>query len=473
MTATSFTTQVRPPARAGQFYPAGPQVLAQQIDGYLAEAERLEPEPSILIVPHAGYLFSGGVAAYSFKQAVGRGYEHVIILGFSHSYSYGFDGAIVWDGGPWRTPLGDAPIDVPLVQKILQAAPVFKPDHSVHLGEHSLEVQVPFLQRILPGVPIVPIAIGRPTLENAEAIAAGLAPVLRDTPKTLVVASTDLSHFPPYQDAVRVDRTTIDAVLSLDLRALENWSDKALSGRVHDLETVMCGSGPVMVAMSLARHIGAEQVTLLRYANSGDVPAGSRDSVVGYAAIEFVQPTALSAEDRAALLKLARDTLDQYLSKRQLPAFTPTSAIMQEPRATFVTLRHRNTHDLRGCKGEIEAHYPLWQSVQQMSLSSALEDPRFPPVRHEELADLHIEISMLTPMRLARSPEEVIVGRHGVMIRKGGHGGLFLPQVPVEQGWDRDEYLSTLCWMKAGLPADAWRKAGAELYIFETEIFEE
>ena len=473
MTATKLAHEVRPPARAGQFYPADPQVLAQQIDGYLAEAERLEPEPSIIIVPHAGYEYSGGVAAHGFKQAVDRGYEHVIILGFSHRSSYGFDGAVVWDGGPWRTPLGDAPIDVLLVKKILQAAPIFKPDHSIHLGEHSLEVQVPFLQRTLPGIPLVPISIGRPTLENAQAIAAALAPVLRDTPKTLVVTSTDLSHFPPYQDAVRVDRATIDAVLSLDPSTLENLSDKALSSRVHDLETVMCGKGPVMVSMLLARHIGAEQVTLLRYANSGDVSAISRDSVVGYAAIEFVQPTTLSAEDKAVLLKLARATLDQYLSQRRLPAFTPTSAIMRQPRATFVTLRHKHTHELRGCKGEIEARYPLWQSVQQMSLSSALEDPRFPPMTHDELADMHLEISVLTPMRLAHSPEEVIVGKHGVMIRTGGHGGLFLPQVPEEQGWDRDEYLSTLCWMKAGLPADAWRQPGTQLYIFEAEIFEE
>jgi AmmeMemoRadiSam system protein A len=287
------------------------------------------------------------------------------------------------------------------------------------------------------------------------------------------VTSTDLSHFPPYQDAVRVDRATIDAVLSLDPSALDAWDEEAMSRRTTDLHTTMCGKGPVLVSMLLARRIGADQVKLLRYANSGDVPAGERDSVVGYAAIEFVRLAALNAEDKAVLLKLARDTLDQYLSERQLPAFTPTSAIMRQPRATFVTLRHKHTHELRGCKGEIEARYPLWESVQQTSLSSALEDPRFPPVRHEELAELHIEISVLTPMRLASSPDEVIVGRHGVLIRRGERGGLFLPQVPVEQGWDRDEYLSTLCWMKAGLPADAWRKKDVQLYLFEAEIFEE
>ena len=462
MTETQSASRVRPPAVAGAFYPAHPAALIQQIDGYLAKAERLEPEPSIIIVPHAGYVFSGGVAAHGFKQALDRGYEHVIILGFNHGYAYSFDGAAVWPDGAWSTPLGEVPIDEPLAQAILKAAPVFTPDRSIHLGEHSLEVEVPFIQRVLPGVPIVPISIGKPTLENAQAIAAGLARVLNETPHTLVVTSTDLSHYPRYQDAQRVDHSSLQAVVSLDPLALEAWDEEAMSSRTANLHTTMCGKGPVMVSMLLARSIGAEQVHVIHYANSGDVPEGEHGRVVGYAAIEFVkgQPPALSADDKTALLKLARTTLDEYLQSRTEPHFTPTSIAMEQPRATFVTLRHKQTHDLRGCRGEVFARYPLWESVQRVSLLSATDDPRFRPMSHAELADTHIEISVLTPMRLAHSPEEVIVGQHGVMIRAGGRGGLFLPQVPLEQGWDRDEYLSTLCWMKAGLPADAWRKTG-------------
>ncbi len=475
MTATQSAHSVRSPAVAGAFYPANPATLTQLIDGYLAKAERLETEPSILIVPHAGYVFSGGVAAHSFKQALDRGYEHVIILGFNHGYAYSFDGAAVWPNGAWSTPLGEVPIDAPLAQAILNAAPVFTSDRSIHLEEHSLEVEVPFIQRVLPGVPIVPISIGKPTLENAQAIAAGLARVLHETPRTLVVTSTDLSHYPRYQDAVQVDHSSIQAVISLDPLALEAWDEDAMSSRTANLHTTMCGKGPVMVSMILARAIGAEQVRLLKYANSGDVPEGEHGRVVGYAAIEFAmgQPPALTDIDKTALLKLARATLDEYLQTHTRPHFEPTSAAMEQPRATFVTLRHKQTHDLRGCRGEVFARYPLWESVQRVSLLSATDDPRFRPMSHAELADMHIEISVLTPMRLAHGPEEVIVGQHGVMIRAGGHGGLFLPQVPQEQGWDHDEYLSTLCWMKAGLPADAWRKPGTQLYIFEAEIFEE
>lgn len=475
MTVNHATNDVRQPTVAGAFYPADPAVLAQHIDGFLAEAQRLEPEPSILIVPHAGYVYSGGVAAHGFKQALDRAYEHVVILGFNHQYAYGFEGAAVWPGGAWRTPLGDAPIDTTLTRQILEAAPVFKPERSIHLGEHSLEVEVPFIQRVLPGVPIVPISVGTPTLENAQAIADGLAQVLAVTPHTLVVTSTDLSHYPRYQDAQRVDTSSVHAVASLDPLALEAWDEEALLSRTPNLHTTMCGKGPVLVSMLLARAIGAEQVQVIKLANSGDVPIGERGRVVGYAAIEFVkgQPPALTDADKAALLQLARHTLHDYLATRVLPSFEPTSLAMQQPRATFVTLRQRQTHDLRGCRGEVFARYPLWESVQRVSLLSATDDPRFPPLSAVELPDMHLEISVLTPLRLARQPDEVIVGRHGVMIRQGRHGGLFLPQVPVDQGWDRDEYLSTLCWMKAGLPADAWRKKDAQLYVFEAEIFEE
>ena len=465
---------VRLPAVAGAFYPGEPAVLTRLIDGYLAEAPRLEPKPSIIIVPHAGYVYSGGVAAHGFKQAIDRGFKSVIILGFNHQMSHAFEGAAIWPDGAWRTPLGDVPIDAELARQLL-AASIFNDDRSSHAGEHSLEVEVPFIQRVLPGVPIVPISIGRPTLENARSIADALAKVLADRSDVLVVASTDLSHYPRYKDAVKVDKSSLVALASLDPLALEAYDEETMSGRTPNLHTTMCGKGPVLAAMMLARSIGAEQVNVIRYANSGDAPEGERTRVVGYAAVEFVkgQVATLTAEDHTQLLKLSRGTLAEYLQTRKMPLFEPTSIATQQPRATFVTLRHKLTHDLRGCRGEVFARYPLWESVQRVSVLSATDDPRFSPMRFDELAEMHIEISVLTPLRLARSPEEVVVGRHGVMIRKGGHGGLFLPQVPTEQGWDRDEYLSTLCWMKAGLPADAWRKPDTQLYIFEAEIFEE
>ena len=280
---------VRPPAVAGTFYPADPVTLARQIDGYLAQAERFAPEPSILIVPHAGYVYSGPVAAHGFKQALERGTEHVIILGFSHQYAYGLSGAAVWPVGAWRTPLGDVPIDAVLAEKILAASSVFTPDHSIHLSEHSLEVEVPFIQRVLPGVPIVPVSIGNPTLGNAQAIATTLAQVLADTPHTLIVASTDLSHYPSYRDAQRVDAVSVQAIISLDPAALEAWDADAMNSHIPNLYTTMCGKGPVLVSMLVAHAIGADHVHVLNVANSGDVPGSEHVRVVGYAAIAFAK----------------------------------------------------------------------------------------------------------------------------------------------------------------------------------------
>lgn len=475
MTSLHAADDVRLPAVAGAFYPDDPVMLARLVDDYLAGAPRLDAEPSILIAPHAGYVYSGPVAAYSFKQAIDHDYARVVILGFNHSRSYSFDGAAVWDAGAWRTPLGDAPVDRDFAQALIDEADVFFADRSLHLDEHSLEVEVPFIQRVLPGVPIVPVSVGRPSLDNARAIAEALARVLQVHPKTLIVVSTDLSHYPSYVDAQRVDRLSLLALMSLDVLALEAWEEEAMASRTPNLHTTMCGKGPVLTAMLLARALGAGDVRLIRYANSGDVPHGDQRRVVGYAAVEFVkgQPPALTDADKTALLKLARHTLDGFLRTGQLPEFAPTSAAQQQPRATFVTLRRRDSGALRGCRGEVFARYPLWESVQRVSVLSATDDPRFRPMVHAELADTHIEISVLTPLRLANSPDEVQVGRHGVMVRRGGRSGLFLPQVPTEQGWDRDEYLSTLCWMKAGLPADAWRRPDTQLYVFEAEVFEE
>lgn len=155
MTTQRASNSVRLPAVAGAFYPGDPNILTHMIDGYLAEAVRLEPEPSILIAPHAGYVYSGNVAAQSFKQALDRAYTAVIVLGFNHQLSYAFDGAAVWPDGAWRTPLGEAAVDADLASAILASSAAFFSDKRYHLEEHSLEVELPFIQRILPGVPIV------------------------------------------------------------------------------------------------------------------------------------------------------------------------------------------------------------------------------------------------------------------------------------------------------------------------------
>ncbi len=179
----------------------------------------------------------------------------------------------------------------------------------------------------------------------------------------------------------------------------------------------------------------------------------------------------LSAEDRQTLLGVARRTLESYLGSGDVPVWRTESPALLHPRASFVTLRRRGSGELRGCRGEYRPRRPLIESVAQMAIASAVDDSRFPPVTADELPEIQIEISALTPLRPIR-PHEVEVGRHGLMIVKGPRAGLLLPTVPVEYGWDRDEFLKWLC-RKAGLPDDAWRTDDVELYGFEAESWGE
>ncbi len=465
---------LRLPAVAGRFYPDDPRQLAQLIDGFLAQAETSDEEATILIAPHAGYVYSGPVAAYAFKPLAGRACDGVIVLGFNHAFSYAFDGASIWTEGAWRTPLGDVPIDTALAESVVDADSRFHVGLDSHATEHSIEVMLPFLQRVLPDRPFVPISIGRPTLDNCRALADGLARAIAGR-NVIVVVSTDLSHYPPYAEAVEVDRETLAALLSLDPLALEAALADPPDRAVPNLHTRMCGQGPVLTALQLAHNLGVERTRLLRYANSGDAPEGGRQQVVGYAAIAFARGAlpALAGADRAELLRLARETLIDRFADRPLPALRFDSPALHVPRATFVTLRWKATGELRGCRGEIFARSALWESVRRVVVLSAIDDPRFPPMQAPDVAGVRIEISVLTPLRPAQSPEEVIVGRHGVLVQRGLRRGLLLPSVPIEQGWGRDEYLDNLCALKAGLPRDAWRQPETQLYVFEADVFEE
>ncbi len=468
---TTKTSIIRRPAVAGQFYPGNPDELRSMVDGFLAQATKSDPDPAALISPHAGYVFSGHVAAQAFKQAEGVDYDAIILLGTNHSdlMSRGFS---VWPEGAYSMPMGDVPVDSELAKALMDTNSLITFQRSAHTSEHSIEVQLPFLQRVQPGKKFVPIVVCEPTLEGSESLALTLASVLKDR-HALVVASSDLSHYPSYNDAVRADRATLAAVASLDPLALQASIEDYMSQGIGDLHTCMCGEGPVMTAMIYARAIGAERVDILKYANSGDVEYGDKYRVVGYGAVRFAHGSApgISAEDKATLLRLARQTLDEYLGKGKMPEFKTQSPALLQPRATFVTLRVRETGELRGCRGEILARQPLVESVTNIAIASATDDPRFPPVTIDEVPELHIEISALTPMKPIK-PEEVVVGRHGLMIVKGHNSGLLLPQVPVEQGWDREEFLRGLCH-KAWLRDNDWKAKDAQLYAFEAEVWGE
>jgi AmmeMemoRadiSam system protein B/AmmeMemoRadiSam system protein A len=461
--------RTKPAAFAGQFYDADAGALAARVDGYLAAAKAAAPQGRIaaIIVPHAGYVYSGPTAAFAYALVRGRDYDTVVIIGPSHQL--GFEGCSIYPDGGFETPLGTAPVDAGLAREISKASGFgFEPE--AFAKEHSVEVQVPFVQRALPGAKIVPIVMGFQTKPTIRSLADGLIKACAGK-KVLVVASTDLSHFLSQKDASSTDAKTISLVQALKTDTLIRLVESGAN--------VMCGGGPVAAALLYAQKPGPARVEVLRRADSTEA-GGPEDRVVGYAAAAVftgtsepapaaAQEFALTAENKAALLKLARAAVTEYVSRGAVVDFETKEACFLEPRGVFVTLKKRG--GLRGCIGFIEPVAPLAKAVVQCAIYASTEDPRFPPVREAELKDLEVELSVLTPFKETTNPALVRVGTHGLIIERGGRRGVLLPQVPVENGWDRETFLNEAC-LKAGLPSDAWKK-GAKIFTFEAIVFHE
>ena len=453
---------IRKPVVAGTFYDGERDALAARIDGYLGAVKDLpvvSGEVRALICPHAGYVYSGPTAAYAYKLVQGKPYDTVIIIGTSHQY--GLDGASIYLKGGFETPLGTVPVDEELASRIAKASG-FSYVAEAHAKEHSVEVQVPFIQKVLPDAKIVPIVLGYPTRQNVYALADGIAKACAEK-KTLIVASTDLSHYLSKADANELDAKTISLVKNLNANTL---IAKCAAG-----ENIMCGGGGVAAALIALKKSGEPRVEVLRYTDSSEA-SGNEDKVVGYlaAAVTVGQAAAdfsLSKEEKSELLRLARRTVETYVAEKKVVPYETTDPNLLAERGAFVTLKKRG--ELRGCIGFIEPVAPLCETVIQTAIYAASEDPRFTPVTPEELKDLEYEISVLTPLKKIDDPKSVQVGKHGLVIAMGRNRGILLPQVPVENNWDREMFLDQAC-LKAGLPPDAWKK-GAEISVFEAIVF--
>ena len=485
----------RPPAVAGSFYPGDEDQLRAAVQAFLADAVPPEPErPVALIVPHAGYVFSGQIAADAFRQVAGHDYDVVVILGPNHKAA-GFRGIAVYDGPGYRTPLGVAPCDQEVSAALRRADPRFAANAAADAREHSVEVQVPFVQTVLPTAKIVAAVVGSDDPDLWESFGRALATALAGR-RGLIVASSDLSHYPDHEDACASDRAVLAAAATMEPGQVIAAIAREMRRGRPQLATCACGEGPMVAAMTAARLLGATRATVLSYANSGDTPLGDRDRCVGYGAVVMTAgdrpsdttclapappadpdnpdrpdrpDTPLGPADRALLLEFARRTIGQYLASGTAPLARGMSPALMRARGAFVTLKISGR--LRGCIGHMAQDTPLGQVVGAMALQAAFDDPRFSPLQAEELPEIHIEISVLTPFRPVSGPEAVVVGRDGVLLHKDGRSAVFLPQVATEQGWDRDQLLSQLS-RKAGLPADAWRR-GAELSVFQAEVFGE
>jgi AmmeMemoRadiSam system protein B/AmmeMemoRadiSam system protein A len=488
--ARQKTAPVRPPAVAGQFYSANAARLKLGIRQFLEEAlpARVE-KPVAIVVPHAGYLYAGQIIADGYRQIIGQVFDTVVILGTNHGRNQAaqsLTGISVYPGGAYRTPLGEAPVDADLAQALLAEDSDCASNIAAQAAEHSIEVQVPFVQVLFPSARILPVMIGTPDPSMCARLGQTLAKVGKGK-RVLLVASTDLSHFPGYEDASAVDLQTLEAITRLDPAQFVSKL-RALTGRsTPGLETCACGEGPILAVMAAAKALGAGHGIAVSYANSGDAVAQDRLRVVGYGAVVYAagpgtpdlealrRPAVplfadpLLAADKKALLKIARQTLQRFLSTETIPLARNLPARLRVPQGAFVTLKQHG--ELRGCIGHLTPDFPLSLVTGWMAVQAGMNDPRFPAVTLNELSGLEIEISAMTPMKPVAKSSEIVVGRDGVVIQKGGRSAVFLPQVATEQGWGLSEMLDNLS-LKAGLPRDAW-KSGAQFRVFQADVFGE
>lgn len=485
----SVSGAVRAPAVAGQFYPSNAQRLRHAVEGFLRDAvPATATDARVLIVPHAGLVFSGQIAADAWAQVRAEPWDTIVILGTNHTAG-NFDGASVYDGAAWRTPLGTVAIDREMGAALVAADVGARWDRRHHEREHSIEVQVPFVQVLFPSARILPVVVSCGDTGACGRIGRALAAATAGR-RALIVASSDLSHYPDAAQARRVDTATLEALTSssgvlglLRQEAALRADDPPTAG----LATYACGLPPIVVAVEAARELGARRATVISYAHSGDTAAGERDRVVGYGAVAYsrgepgadtralVAPrpdseTPLDVEDRRALLRLARETIARRLASETLPlARSPNPRLLREA-GVFVTLTVRG--ELRGCVGRLVPEGSLQRLTGAMAAQAAFADPRFPPLRPGELDTIEIEVAVLTPLTAVAKPDDIVVGRHGVVLTVGDRSAVFLPYVAVQEGWSRTTLLDELA-RKAGLAASVWRGPKARLQTFEVEAFKE
>ena len=482
---TVAPASIRPPAVAGQFYTDDPTRLAAEVKAFIEAAGTPDISGDLiaLIAPHAGYTYSGAVAGYSYAPLQGRSYNTVILVGPSHR-GIPLAGAALSSREFWETPLGRVPVNREMTDRLLAANTNIKLSDLAHRQEHSLETQLPFLQTVLKDFSIVPIVLSDFGRHNTLPLGEAIASVADE--KTFIIASTDLSHYPVAASASEVDHIILDAIATFDVDKVYATDAAQLARGIENLHCTCCGLGAVVAVMHAAKLLGATEAKVLHYANSADVDPRSADRCVGYGSVILTgtrKPpgdiatsaatlqTELNRAQQQYLLSLARETIETFLDQAVVPEIATDDPAMHAKRAVFVTLT-KDGH-LRGCIGQIMARHPLAAAVREAAVSAAVRDHRFGPVVPGELPKIHIEISVLSPFMPVDGYEQVEVGKHGVLIKRGRRSGVFLPQIAPEQGWDRTQMLENLCAHKAGLPKDAYKDPETELYVFTAQVFGE
>ncbi len=467
----------RKAAYADQFYPADSVELKRDLKEYFAlSIVKSDVNTLAIIAPHAGYVYSGTIAASAFSAVPPeKQYKRIFIIASSHRMS--FEGASVYSDGNYETPLGEIETDTAMATELCKKSDVFIKRNEAHTSEHSLEVQLPFLQHHMKTpVTIVPIILGTQDTSIVKKIAKVLKPYLND--ENLFVISTDFSHYPKYNDAIDADRSVATSLVYNKPQQFIDTLSKVESAGISNLATGMCGWPSVLTLMYMTEGNPDIKYSLLEYKNSGDTKYGDKNKVVGYWSVKITgapkatsDGPAFTDEDKKKLLAIARKTIEEFIGKgtRPDPECKSASDLLKMQLGAFVTLHKKG--NLRGCIGQFKPTIPLCELVSDLAISSSTQDYRFSPVTASELKDIDIEISVLTPLKKISDVKEIELGKHGIYIVKGSRSGTFLPQVATGTGWNLEEFLGHCAEDKAGIGWDGWKDA--DIYTYEAIIFQE
>ena len=475
MNSGPINEYIREAKFAGQFYPGTKKNLNNLLIDLFAEVKARTIQtnqnniPQAIIVPHAGYVFSGLVSAAGFSQIVeNTSYKRVFVIASSHRYSY--KGAAVYCSGNYLTPLGEITVDKQISRELLNSSDLFIEHKDAHENEHSIEVQLPFIQHKLgENILLVPIILGTQQPEDCRE----LANILKKwfTPENLWIISTDFSHYPEYKNANIVDQLTADAICSNQSKKLLLVLKENKNLKIDKLATSLCGWTSVLTLMYMTEN---EDFDFKKnyYQNSGDAKLyGSKDRVVGYWSITVCrQPLnfRVSHGEKEELIGKARESINYFVLNGVAEKIKPHAGagILNEKMGAFVSIYVKNK--LRGCIGSFAKNKTLNEMVQEMAVSAS-HDRRFDPIKAEELDKTEIEISVLSPLKKIDTVSEIELGKHGIYIKQGNSSGTFLPQVATKTGWNLEEFLGHCSRDKAGIGREGWKNA--EVFIYEAIVF--
>lgn len=464
--------QDRESVAAGRFYPIKPHELRNDIKTIFSDASNYHVDNFLqaIIVPHAGYIFSGEVAGAAYKTL--KKFDtpvNVFIIGTSHTKN--FDGASIYYKGDYKTPLGKVKVNKEIANKLFKANKHIFFDSNAHQNEHTIEVQLPFLQHLYgDNLNIIPILIGTQKTTICKSLAQTLKPYFKRD--NLFVFSSDFSHYPEYHDAIKTDAIIAKAIIRNNPDTFVKARNKIKDMHLNSLITPICGFSSIYTLLNLTKD-DAYSYKLFNYKNSGDhTYFGDKSRVVGYWSIGIIDQREafyLTNSEKESLIDLAHTSLSNMLLNNKAESVPEKylTDTLKTKMGAFVSIYVKGK--LRGCIGRFESSLPLYKIIQNMTHAAATSDSRFEPIQISELNDVIIEISVLTPLDMVHDIREIKLGKHGVYMNFNGKTGTLLPQVATKNKWTLVEFLENCAIKKAGIKRDDWKSA--ELYKFEAIVF--